>query len=62
MPSFRGICDHKHVGCFQLLSNGFLYFETLFSKIGAIFSTLLFFVLLCLIVNEPYYGVVPYIF
>ena len=24
MPSYRGVCDNGQVGCFQLLSNGFL--------------------------------------
>ena len=23
IPSYRGVCDHKDIGCFQLQSNGF---------------------------------------
>ena len=27
MSSYRSVCDHKHVACFQLQSNTFHYFE-----------------------------------
>ena len=27
MPSYRNLCDHKDLGCLQLLSKGFQYFE-----------------------------------
>ena len=23
IPCYRGLCDHKYIGCFQLASNGF---------------------------------------
>ena len=43
MPSYRGIGDHEPVGRFQLISNGFHYFEVnLFKKWRLIFWILPF--------------------
>ena len=61
MPSCRRVCDHEHDGCLQLLSNRLHYLDiNCFQKHKSIFYCC-FFVLYCLIVAEPYYGVVPYL-
>ena len=55
MPQKPGIGDPKHVGCYQLLSNSFLYFEIIvFKNTSELFTflILLFFVIFCLIVRE----------
>ena len=38
MPSYKGVCDHKDFGCFQLLSDEFHYSEIIcFEKYKPIF-------------------------
>ena len=64
MP-YRGVCDHKHVGCFQLLPYVFHNFKIIvFENISQFFLTLLLAVFCFFLssITEPYYGVVPYIF
>ena len=61
MPSYRSLCDHKLVECFQLLSIGFHYFEIIvFLKYKPIFYFAVF-CSFCVIVTELCYGVVLYL-
>ena len=63
MPFYASVYDHKQIECFQFPCNGFHYFEiNCFLTKMSQFLSLLFFVLFCLIVKGPYYGVVSHLF